>query len=140
MSGPGRPRRASLEAVLLAHCALDLQVAADVVVLQYLGHLQVDLGSAAQPRSGAGKPLAQGGQRFAGRGNVPLPPCPLVQCEQGAPDPDHRPGLRGGQRRLIDVPAITRAVAAAGMGTVPHEFPGRRVGLHPFAKVLVLEP
>ena len=82
-----------LEDVLLAHDAANLEVAADVVLVQDELDLQVDLGGAAQPGLGRGQALAQLLQLLDSGGDVAQAPGVLAQRQQRAPDPDDGPGL-----------------------------------------------
>ena len=126
--------------MFFAHDAGDLEVAADMVLVEDGRDIEIDLGGAAQSRLGPCEPRAQLHEVVGGRSDVRAPTCFLSQREQRAPDPDDHTHLRRQQRRAVDVPAIARAIAAARVVAVPYNHPLGRVGLNPFAELCVLPP
>ena len=79
-------------------------------------------------------------ERLDRRGDIAVTAGLLAQREQGAPDPDDAETFGRAYGIAVDGPDIARPVGAAQRGTIPDEFPGRGVGLQPFAKELIFAP
>ena len=138
--GPGPAAAGLLEGMVLADGALDLEVAADPVVLEDLGDLEVDGGGGALACPGLAEPALQRGQALDRGGEVALPPGLLLEGEQRAPDPGDRPDLGRRQGMAVDEPAIPGSAPVAGVGSVPDLVPGDGLGLDRAPELPVLEP
>ena len=64
----------------------------------------------------------------------------LMQSEQGAPNPHHRPTFARTQGIAIDGPAIARPIMMAWVRSIPDQFPLGSLCLYSLAEVTVFLP
>ena len=107
-------------------------------MLQDQRDLQIDLSGSAQARTSRAQAPLELGELLGGGGQALLASRGLVQRQQAAPDPDDGVQLGRGEFGLEDVPQVARAVGLTRIGPIPHQLPGRCLGLQPLAELPIL--